>query len=240
MESGCARYEIYGTAAGKGPKTDMKHNNQKEILSILVSALLALVLFCILLFCLKWNLFLCMLLTAGVYLALSLLLRPVPRIGKVEIDSLENGEFLNERLTEASSDYIRMRRAAAQITEEPLHTECGGLLTLAGNILKYLTANPEKIPAARRYIDYYQETAANVLEHYTELKESGLSTSESERILSGTRETVSTLKQAFQMQFEKLMQDELMDMEADLKLLKQTLRSEGYREPEKKKGLEQE
>lgn len=218
----------------------MKHNNQKEILSILVSALLALVLFCILLFCLKWNLFLCMLLTAGVYLALSLLLRPVPQIGKVEIDSLENGEFLNERLTEASSDYIRMRRAAAQITEEPLHTECGGLLTLAGNILKYLTANPEKIPAARRYIDYYQETAANVLEHYTELKGSGLSTSESERILSGTRETVSTLKQAFQMQFEKLMQDELMDMEADLKLLKQTLRSEGYREPEKKKGLEQE
>ena len=77
MESGCARYERYGTAAGKGPKTDMKHNNQKEILSILVSALLALVLFCILLFCLKWNLFLCMLLTAGVYLALSLLLRPV-------------------------------------------------------------------------------------------------------------------------------------------------------------------
>ena len=79
-----------------------------------------------------------------------------------------------------------------------------------------------------------------MLEHYTELKGSGLSTSESERILSGTRETVSTLKQAFQMQFEKLMQDELMDMEADLKLLKQTLRSEGYREPEKKKGLEQE
>ena len=69
------------------------------------------------------------------------------------------------------------------------------------------------------------------------LREGGLSTSESERILSGTRETVSTLKQAFQMQFEKLMQDELMDMEADLKLLKQTLRSEGYREQKKRKVL---
>lgn len=30
------------------------------------------------------------------------------------------------------------------------------------------------------------------------------------------------------MQFQKLMQNELMDMEADLNLLKQTLRSEGY------------
>ena len=45
---------------------------------------------------------------------------------------------------------------------------------------------------------------------------------------------MATLKAAFNMQFEKLMQNELLDMEADLKLLKQTLRSEGYREPEKK------
>ena len=30
------------------------------------------------------------------------------------------------------------------------------------------------------------------------------------------------------------MQNELMDMEADLNLLRQTLRSEGYKEPEKK------
>ena len=42
------------------------------------------------------------------------------------------------------------------------------------------------------------------------------------------------MKSAFSLQFEKLMQNELMDMEADLNLLKQTLRSEGYREPEKK------
>ena len=32
----------------------------------------------------------------------------------------------------------------------------------------------------------------------------------------------------------KLMQNELLDMEADLKLLKNTLKSEGYKEPEKK------
>ena len=94
--------------------------------------------------------------------------------------------------------------------------------------------NPEKIPAARRYIDYYQETAANVLEHYAELKSTGLSTVETEKVLKSTRESISTLKAAFDLQFEKLMQNELMDMEADLNLLKQTLRSEGYKEPEKK------
>ena len=58
-------------------------------------------------------------------------------------------------------DYERMKKAAAQIREQPLRAECSDLVNLAGNILKYLTDNPEKITAARRYIDYYQETAAN-------------------------------------------------------------------------------
>ena len=67
-----------------------------------------------------------------------------------------------------------------------------------------------------------------------ELRETGLSTQETERIFRNTRESIDTLKSAFSLQLEKLMQNELMDMEADLNLLKQTLRSEGYREPEKK------
>ena len=157
---------------------------------------------------------------AAAYIALSLIFRPVSRIGKIETESLANGEFLNERLTEAGADYNRMLKAVRQICEQPLLDECRDLITRAGNILKYLTDNPEKIPAARRYIDYYQETAANVLEHYVELKKTGLSTGETGKILRSTRESISTLKSAFDLQFEKLMQNELMDMEADLKLLK--------------------
>ena len=212
----------------------MKHGKWKEIFSIIASVLIALLLFLLLFLRFHWNLILCMVLGAVMYLACSMLLRPVEKIGKIEVDSLNNGEFLSERLSEAASDYERMKKAAAQIREQPLRAECSDLVNLAGNILKYLTDNPEKITAARRYIVYYQETAANVLAHYIELKKTGLSTSETEKILQRTQESVATLKAAFNMQFEKLMQNELLDMEADLKLLKQTLRSEGYREPEKK------
>ena len=161
-------------------------------------------------------------------------LSTVEKSRKVVVGSLDNGTFLSARLSEAASDYRRMKKAAWQMREQPLGPQCAELVELAGNILDYLTENPEKITAARRYIDYYQETAANVLEHYTELKKTGLSTAETEKILRRTQESVATLKAAFNMQFEKLMQNELLDMEADLKLLKQTLRSEGYREPAKK------
>lgn len=216
----------------------MKNDNRKETLSIVLSLLMALVFFLILFIGLKWNLLLCMILTVILHLALSFLLKPVRKIGSRDLESLTNGAFLSERLDEASSDFTRMQQAVDRIREQPLRSECEELLKTAQSILKYLTDNPEKITAARRYIDYYQETAANVLEHYNELKDTGLTTGETEKVLHSTRESVSTLKAAFGMQFEKLMQNELMDMEADLNLLRQTLRSEGYTEPEKKKGRE--
>lgn len=216
----------------------MKNNNRKETISIILSLLMALVFFLILFLGMKWDLLLCMILAAILYLALSFLLKPVRRIGGRDLESLANGAFLSERLEEASSDFARMQKAVDRIREQPLRTECEELLKTAQSILRYLTDNPEKITAARRYIDYYQETAANVLEHYNELKDTGLSTGETEKVLHSTRESVSTLKSAFDMQFEKLMQNELMDMEADLNLLRQTLHSEGYTEPEKKKGRE--
>ena len=92
-----------------------------------------------------------------------------------------------------------------------MRERCAGLLRTAESILKYLEENPQKVTAARRYIDYYQETAANVLENYTELQKTGLNTAEVRRLKKSTEETVEVLQEAFSLQFEKLMQDELME-----------------------------
>ena len=200
----------------------------KEIVSIAVSAVLALLLFAALLVGLGWNILLCMGLSIVSYAGFLLVLRPVRRIGRIDIEKLGNGEVLHERLQEAGRDYRRMREAADRIQAPGLRQSASELIDIAGNILKFLTDNPRKIPSARRYIDYYQETAANVLENYVELQDTRLLTDESEKIFQNTAEAVLTLKDAFRMQFQKLMQNELMDMEADLNLLKQTLRSEGY------------
>ncbi len=212
--------------------------NWKEIVSIAASAGLALGVFLGLLAGLGWNLLLCMGLALASYPGFLLVLRPVKKIGRIEVETIGNGELLHERLQEAGSDYRRMRKAADKILDPVLKRDVQSLLATAESILKFLTDNPKKISSARRYIDYYQETAANVLENYVELQDSRLATREAQKILQNTAEAVATLKGAFQMQFEKLLQNELMDMEADLNLLKQTLRSEGYTEisKERKQG----
>ena len=87
----------------------------KEIVSIAVSAVLALLLFAALLVGLGWNILLCMGLSIVSYAGFLLVLRPVRRIGRIDIEKLGNGEVLHERLQEAGRDYRRMREAADRI-----------------------------------------------------------------------------------------------------------------------------
>lgn len=208
------------------------------MLVIIISFAAALGLFLILFLALDWNFLLSMILAAALYAALAMLLQPEKKIGKIRISSLKNGEMLREKLGEAGEDYDRLCRAVDRIADPSLRSAGQELERIAGNIRDYLVQNPKKIPAARRYIDYYQETAANILEHYVQLQDTQLSTVETRELAKKTSETVSVLKDAFALQFEKLMQNELMDMDADLNLLKQTLRAEGYeiKDRERKEG----
>ena len=208
------------------------------MLVIIISFAAALGLFLILFLALDWNFLLSMILAAALYAALAMLLQPEKKIGKIRISSLKNGEMLHEKLGEAGEDYDRLCRAVDRMPDPSLRSAGQELERIAGNIRDYLVQNPKKIPAARRYIDYYQETAANILEHYVQLQDTQLSTVETRELAKKTSETVSVLKDAFALQFEKLMQNELMDMDADLNLLKQTLRAEGYeiKDRERKEG----
>ena len=60
-----------------------------------------------------------------------------------------------------------------------------------------------------------------------ELSETGLRTGEVAEILAKTAQALPVLNDAFARQFTHLMEGELMDVEADLVLLKSTLEMEG-------------
>ncbi len=213
----------------------MKRNNRKEEGGIAVSVLLALGVFLVLLIGLRWNVFLCMGLAAASYAGFVLVLRPSGDDGRAQTEQNGEGETPLERLEEAGADYRRLKKAAEQIHDAQLRGDALKLAGTANSILQYLRENPDKIPSARRYIDYYQETASNILERYVELQGSGLQTKETQALARKTKEAVQTLRQAFAVQLERLMQNKLIDMETDLTVLKQMLRTEGYIDPMERK-----
>ena len=184
--------------------------------------------FLVLALALRWNFLFSAVLAVLLYMALTLLLKPARKIGKVKVETLRDGEHLREKLEEARADLKSIERSMTKIRDLELKEESERLHRTAGNILKYLEENPGKIPQARQFIDYYQDTASQLLEKYVDLQNTGLNTEDTRRLKVQTEEAIRTLNEAFENQFQKLMSEELLDMEAELQLLRQTMKMEGH------------
>lgn len=205
----------------------MKNYDKKETAAGIWSGIISAVLFLVLVFLVKWNFFMCLGIAAAVYVGLSLLLRPVKKIGGVSAESIDGGFELLKRLDAAQKGFQKIEDAMLEINDSSVRAEAEQLHSVSAKIVEYLTEHPDRIYAARQFIDYYQETAVKLLSRYKELEASGLRTNEVMRQRADTLDALKTLNRAFEQQFEKLMSNEMTDTDAEIRLLKQTVKMEG-------------
>lgn len=204
----------------------MNKHKQKEIAASLLAGALAGGIFLILLFLLNWNFIVDCILATGSFLGLSMLLKPKQKIGNISIDMLPEGVTLSRQLEEAQKDFSSIEQSMQKIKDSAVKQETQRLKQTAKNIIDFLEKNPEKIKSARQFIDYYQETASSLLQKYIELQDTNLRTEDVMRLQSNTVKAIGTLNTAFETQFQKLMRSEMIDMEAEIRLLEQTVKME--------------
>lgn len=199
----------------------------KEMVTALISALISCAVFLLLFLAAGWNLAAAALLCILLYFGLGLILKPRKKIGGIDVEKIQGGEELQKLLEEARKDLKQISRAAREITNIKAKEDAEALEAGGRRILSYLEENPEKISMARRFFTYYLDTAAGLLERYTQLQETGLRTPEVTEALRKTAGTFPVLNEVFEKQFTRLMEGELMDVEAEISLLENTLKMEG-------------
>ena len=96
-----------------------------------------------------------------------------------------------------------------------------------GECTAYLEKNPDKISMAGRFIDYYQDTASSLLKKYVELQNSGLGTPEAINLKENTKKAICMLNKAFEQQFQRMMRNELMDMDVEIQMIENMMKMEG-------------
>ena len=199
----------------------------KEMVTALISALISCAVFLLLFLAAGWNLAAAALLCILLYFGLGLILKPRKKIGGIDVEKIQGGEELQKLLEEARKDLEQISMAAREITNIKAKEDAEALEAGGRRILSYLEENPEKISMARRFFTYYLDTAAGLLERYTQLQETGLRTPEVTEALRKTAGTFPVLNEVFEKQFTRLMEGELMDVEAEISLLENTLKMEG-------------
>lgn len=207
----------------------MNDNDKRETAVGIFAGIFSAGLFLIMFVNVQWNFFVSLGIAAAVYVGITLLFRPSRKIGKVSADSISGGEELLKRLETAQHNSQNIERSMRRISDVEVRAEAEKLHTVSENIIGYLAENPDRIYAARQFIDYYQETAAKLLSRYAGLESTGIFTDDIERQKSNTLEALRTLNTAFAKQYEKLLSGDMTDTDAEIRLLEKTAKMEGLK-----------
>ena len=176
---------------------------------------------------LGWDFIVSALLAAGLFEGLYLVTKPKKITGKIPLDMRPDGAYLKKRLEEAREDFESIRSSMEKIQDRGMREESGKLYNTSSKILAYLEKNPDKISMAGRFIDYYQDTASSLLRKYVELQDSGLDTLEVRNLKEKTKKAMTMLDQAFDQQFQRMMGNELMDMDVEIQMIEDMMKMEG-------------
>jgi len=117
-----------------------------------------------------------------------------------------------------------------RIADEGISLQMDRIEKAGTAIFDHLSENPGKLTRVRRFMNYYLPTAYKLLSSYEKLSAPGMKGENIEVTMSRIKETMVTVADAFEKQYDDLFGGETLDISADIDVLEQMLKSEGLSE----------
>lgn len=121
----------------------------------------------------------------------------------------------------------RIRSANDQIADEAISLKIDRIQLLTREIFAYLANHPEREGELRTFMDYYLPQTLKILETYAHLESQGVETDNIRKAKSEISSVLDQLTQSYELQLDKLFDTDVLDISADIEVMKQMLRSDG-------------
>lgn len=127
-----------------------------------------------------------------------------------------------------SQDKVREIRAMTmRIKDNRVADEVRGICKAAQDIIENFKKDPKDIKRARQFVNYYLDSTVKIVTRYVELTHTQVVTPETEKSLKKVEELMATVKVSFEKQLQQLLEDDLLDLDTEVEVLKKTLKMEG-------------
>lgn len=144
-------------------------------------------------------------------------------------------EWVTTGLTKREADRIikegygkvsKIKKAAYKINDEEIQKITLEVASAAKDIFVNFEKDPKDIKMARKFLTYYLDTTVKIVIQYVEIeKTSSLSMNETK---TKVHSTLVTIRESFIQQLEKLLVDDVMNLDAEIELLVKTLEMESF------------
>ena len=120
-----------------------------------------------------------------------------------------------------------MRRLNDSIEDPTLSRQIDHIEATTGKIFTYVMAHPDQKSQIRRFLNYYLPTTLKLLNAYDRLDEAGISGVNIDGAKGKISEVMAAIVSAFDRQLDALYQGEVMDINAEIKVLQSLLTGDG-------------
>lgn len=146
---------------------------------------------------------------------------------QIKIDTKnENITDIVDKAKEMSADILGMIN---RVEDSDLKTDIREIYRTSHKIITAVQKNPKKLKYVESFFTYYLPETYKLLKKYDEIENQKLG-SGSEAFMKKTRDMISKIKNAFNMQLEHLYQEDMLDTSAEMKVFDSMIKSEGYGE----------
>lgn len=177
------------------------------------------------------------------YLALSLPLLPSALIGtgafiagELLLSSDEKNQIPTETVKkildsakDESKDIYNMRN---KIEDEDLKKYIINISTSANKIISTIEKEPKKLRKIANFFDYYLPVTLSIIKRYDEIENQNLSSQEMKEFISSTKLMLKSADEAFNKILERLYQNDMINIDADMKVFNSMLKADGYDDEE--------
>jgi 5-bromo-4-chloroindolyl phosphate hydrolysis protein len=148
------------------------------------------------------------------------------RIPELAALGISREEF-DDALREGSRKLVLLRKAAARVSDSHVRGKAHGVCDAAARILSEIRQDPADLRKARNFLDYYLEATINVVERYVSLSARGVKTPEMQSALQRAEASLDTIRSAYDKQLVQLLENDVMDLDVELRVLERTIEMEG-------------
>jgi 5-bromo-4-chloroindolyl phosphate hydrolysis protein len=193
---------------------------------VVVPLLIALVVFYVTFVVLQWTLIVAASLSLGCYAGLIFLFIPVLRISGISVEHIKNRDEIITLLEEGEKDLSSIKTIMEKSKDPEIKFKAQNVYREGENIIEYIKKNPAKAIMARRFFNYYLDKTDEILKKYHDLRSAGIETDHLRSLKGKTLSALEAISRGMVLQFSKLISSEVIDIEADIKLLESTIRME--------------
>lgn len=127
----------------------------------------------------------------------------------------------------AQLDYVR-----SQIENKAMTTKLNKLYAMISAIYDSVEENPEQLDGLHEFTSYYIPIAWKLLDRYMEFEKQEVAVEEAPEVMLEIEQTIDTISIACNKLYNRLNEDTMMNVKADISVLKTMLAQEGLLEPD--------